>query len=141
MPNIVLTNILQQLESLTSNEKKILAEHLTSLNSDENQSVIIRSRLKIIQANKAEILQLSSRYGASNIRYFTLEEFSKDEVNFLVDLEENRSLFDLGGLLMDLRELLGFDVVVFTKTTLKDDYQEQVLQNAIQLERSPSPQI
>ena len=35
------------------------------------------------------------------------EADSKSDINLLVDLEPGRSLFDLGGLLMNLQDLLG----------------------------------
>ncbi len=34
---------------------------------------------------------------------------------------------------MDLRELLGFEVFVFTQETIKDNYRDEILQNAIAL--------
>jgi predicted nucleotidyltransferase len=137
MANSTLNTIIQQIENLTSNEQIFLAHYLDDLAHSPSQSPIIRSRFKIIQSQRTEILKLASIYGASNVKIFSLEQ-SKDDthnhkINFLVDLEEDRSLFDLGGLLMDIRELLGFEVVVFTQTTLKDDYRDQVLQNAIVL--------
>lgn len=36
------------------------------------------------------------------------------DIDFLVDLEPGRSLFDLGGLLMDLQDLLGLKVDIGT---------------------------
>ncbi len=40
------------------------------------------------------------------------------DADFLVDLEPGRSLFDLGGLLMNLQDLLGRDVGVVTEPAL-----------------------
>jgi len=54
-------------------------------------------------------------------------------VDFLVDMEPGRSLFDLGGLLMELRELLGHDVDVVTERGLKPRIRERVLKEAIPL--------
>lgn len=42
------------------------------------------------------------------------------EVIFIVDLVKNRSLFNLGGLLESLWELLGFEVVVFIELMIKE---------------------
>ncbi len=42
------------------------------------------------------------------------------DVDFLVSLDEGRSLLDLGGLLMDLRDALGCDVDVVTDTGLRE---------------------
>jgi predicted nucleotidyltransferase len=41
------------------------------------------------------------------------------DVDFLVQLDEQRGLFDLGGLLMDLQDLLGCDVDVTTEAGLR----------------------
>ena len=51
MSHSVLTNILEQLASLSLDEKRILSNHLASL-SELNKSVINRSRLKVIESKK-----------------------------------------------------------------------------------------
>ena len=128
MSHSVLTNILEQLDSLSLDEKRILSNHLGSL-SELNQSVINRSRLKVIESKKIDILDVANDYSASNIRYVIEDE----EVIFIVDLAKNRSLFDLGGLLESLRELLGFEVVVFTESMIKEQYRESIMNNSIKL--------
>ncbi len=52
------------------------------------------------------------------------------DVDFLVDLEEGRSLFDLGGLLMDLQELLHRKVDVVTKNALHWYIRDRILKEA-----------
>lgn len=128
MSHSVLTNILEQLDSLSLDEKRILSNHLGSL-SELNKSVINRSRLKVIESKKIDILDVANDYSASNIRYVIEDE----EVIFIVDLAKNRSLFDLGGLLESLRELLGFEVVVFTESMIKEQYRESIMNNSIKL--------
>jgi hypothetical protein len=98
MSHSVLTNILEQLDSLSLDEKRILSNHLGSL-SELNKSVINRSRLKVIESKKRDILDVANDYSASNIRYVREDK----EVIFIVDLAKNRSLFNLGGLLESLR--------------------------------------
>ncbi|MDE5083852.1 MAG: hypothetical protein O4859_22530 [Trichodesmium sp. St18_bin1] len=128
MSHSVLTNILEQLDSLSLDEKIILSNHLGSL-SELNQSVINRGRLKVIESKKIDILDVANDYSASNIRYVIEDE----EVIFIVDLAKNRSLFDLAGLLESLRELLGFEVVVFTESMIKEQYRESIMNNSIKL--------
>lgn len=128
MSHSVLTNILEQLDSLSLDEKRILSNHLGSL-SELNKSVINRSRLKVIESKKIDILDVANDYSASNIRYVIEDE----EVIFIVDLAKNRSLFDLAGLLESLRELLGFEVVVFTESMIKEQYRESIINNSIKL--------
>ena len=55
------------------------------------------------------------------------------DVDFLVDLEMGRSLLDLGGLLMDLQELLGYRVDVVTEKGLRQRIRDRVLQEAVAL--------
>ena len=128
MSHSVLTNILEQLDSLSLDEKRILSNHLGSL-SELNQSVINRSRLKVIESKKIDILDVANDYSASNIRYVIEDE----EVIFIVDLAKNRSFFNLGGLLESLRELLGFEVVVFTESMIKEQYRQSIINNSIKL--------
>ena len=128
MSDSVLTNILEQLDSLSLDEKRILSNHLGSL-SELNQSVINRSRLKVIESKKIDILEIANNYSALNIRYVMEDK----EVIFIVDLAKKRGLFDLGGLLESLRELLGFEVAVFTESMIKEQYQESIINNSIKL--------
>ena len=127
MSHSILTNILEQLNFLSLDERKILSNHLASLN--EENPVINRSKLKVIGSKKIDILQVTNNYGASNVRYFIEDR----EVIFIVDLDKNKSLFDMGGLLVSLRELLGFDVVVFTESMIKEQYQESIVNHAVKL--------
>jgi hypothetical protein len=48
-------------------------------------------------------------------------------------MEEGRSLFDMGGLLMDLAELLGRKVDVATPDMLKQRIRQRVLDEAVPL--------
>lgn len=84
--------------------------------------------------HKEQILTLAARYGASNIRVFgsvangTADKNS--DVDFLVELEADRSLFDLGGLLMDLQSLLHRKVDVVTEKGLHWYVRDKVLKEA-----------
>lgn len=87
-----------------------------------------------VSNRRSEILLIAQRYGASNIRVFgsiargTADDAS--DVDFLVDLEKDRSLLDLGGLLMELQNLLGKRVDVVTEKGLKPRIRERVLSEA-----------
>ena len=56
------------------------------------------------------IKRLASSYGASNVRVFGScargDRSPSSDIDFLVNLEPDRTLMDLGGLLMELQELL-----------------------------------
>jgi predicted nucleotidyltransferase len=91
----------------------------------------------LLQEKREAILQLAAKYGARNVRVFgSVARHEADEhsdIDFLVDMESGRSLLDLGGLLMDLRELLGRDVDIVTERGLKSRIRERVLQEAVTL--------
>ena len=61
------------------------------------------------------------------------EVMPDSDVDFLVDMEPGRSLLDLGGLLMDLQELLGRRVDVVTEQGLRSRVRERVLREAMPL--------
>jgi uncharacterized protein len=89
---------------------------------------------KLLREKRKEILRIAARRGAYNVRIFGSavrgETSSDSDVDFLVDMEPDRSLFDLGGLLMDLQGLLGREVDVVTEKGLHWYIRDQVLAEA-----------
>lgn len=65
----------------------------------------------ILGEQRAQVLDLAQRYGAFNIRVFGSvargEAISASDVDFLISLPADRSVFDLVGLWLELTELLG----------------------------------
>ena len=55
------------------------------------------------------------------------------DIDFLVDLDAERGPLDLGGLLMDLRDLLGHNVDVTTEAGLRPRVAQRLLADAIDL--------
>jgi hypothetical protein len=90
-----------------------------------------------LQAKREAILQLCATYGAHNPRVFGSvargESDAQSDVDFIVDLEPGRSLFDLGGLQYELERLLGRPVDVVTERGLKARIRERVLREAVPL--------
>jgi len=90
--------------------------------------------MEIIGEQREQILALAAKYGASNVRVFgsvvrgTADKDS--DIDFLVDLEEGRSLFDLGGMLMDLQDLLQRGVDVVTEKGLHWYIRDKILKEA-----------
>jgi predicted nucleotidyltransferase len=87
-----------------------------------------------VLAKKKDILNIAAKHGARNIRIFGSvargEARLDSDVDFLVDMEPGRTLFDMGGLLMDLRDLLGLEVDVVTEQGLKPRIRDRVLKEA-----------
>jgi len=89
---------------------------------------------ELIGDRKDQILAIAAKYGAFNVRIFgSVAQGTADEtsdVDFLVDLEKGRSLFDLGGLLMDLQGLLQRKVDVLTENGLHWYIKDRILKEA-----------
>jgi hypothetical protein len=93
--------------------------------------------LQLLQARRNEILDVAARYGASNVRIFGSvvrgEDRVDSDIDFLIDLEPGRTLFDLGGLYADLQDLLGHKVDVVTENGISKYIRRQILEEAIAL--------
>jgi len=92
---------------------------------------------ELLGGKRDQILRVAARHGARHVRVFGSvargEADESSDIDFLVELEPGRTLFDLGGLLMDLRDLLGRDVDVVTERGLKTRIRTRVLQEAVAL--------
>jgi predicted nucleotidyltransferase len=82
-----------------------------------------------------EILALAARYGAKDLRLFGSvargDAVEGSDVDFLVRFEPGRSLLDQGGLVMDLRELLGVKVDVVSDGALSGRFGQTVRKEAV----------
>ena len=92
---------------------------------------------RLVQEKREDILQVAARRGATNVRIFGSvargEDDERSDIDFLVDMEPGRSIFDLGGLLMELQDLLGHQVDVVTERGLRARIKEEVLREAVPL--------
>jgi len=92
---------------------------------------------QLLGEKRSEILRICARYGARNIRIFGSvargEDDERSDIDFVVELEPGRSLFDLGGLQYELERLLGRRVDVVTERGLKERFRERVLREAVPL--------
>ena len=92
---------------------------------------------RLLGEKRDEIMQIAAKHGAHNVRVFgsvargDLHEDS--DLDVLVDLEPERSLFDLGGLGVDLQDLLGCKVDVVTEPGLRSRIRDRVLREAVPL--------
>jgi hypothetical protein len=84
-----------------------------------------------------EILRIAALRGARNVRVFGSvargDNDARSDIDFLVDLEPDRSLFDLSGLLLDLEAVLHSQVDVVTERGLRSRVRDRVLQEAVPL--------
>jgi uncharacterized protein len=93
--------------------------------------------LAALLARREEIRRLAERYHTSNVRVFgsvaRQQNTNVSDVDILVTPQQGCSLFDLGGLLEDLQDLLGCKVDLVTEDGLKTHLRDQVLQEAVPL--------
>ncbi len=91
----------------------------------------------LLKEKREDILQIAAKHGARNVRVFGSvvrgEARPDSDVDFLVDMEPGRTLLDMGGLLMELRDALGQEVDVVTERGLKTRIRERVLKEAMPL--------
>jgi predicted nucleotidyltransferase len=92
---------------------------------------------ELLKDKREAILEVAAKHGARNVRVFGSvargEADEQSDIDFLVDMEPGRSLLDLGGLLVDLQDLLGQNVDVVTERGLKPRIRERVLHEAVAL--------
>jgi uncharacterized protein len=90
---------------------------------------------QLLEEKRGEILRIAAEHGARDVRVFGSvargEADRQSDIDFLVELEAGRSLFDLGGLQTELESLLGRRVDVVTARGLKARIRERVLREAV----------
>jgi predicted nucleotidyltransferase len=91
--------------------------------------------LEILQSEmRSAILDLARIHGATNVRIFgsvaRREDGPGSDIDFLVDLEPGRNIFDLGALLVDLRDLLHSPVDLVESSCLHPVIRDRVLAEA-----------
>jgi len=91
---------------------------------------------ELIAKHRDAILALAAKHGATNVRIFGSvargEDDESSDVDVLVKMEEDRSLLDMGELLMDLRDLLGCKVDVISEhKDMRPRFRENVLRDAV----------
>jgi predicted nucleotidyltransferase len=92
---------------------------------------------EFIQRKRGAILEIARRYGVFDVRIFGSvargDATESSDLDLLVRFEPGRSLFDHGGLLMDLRDLLGVDVDVVSEGALQGRFGQNVRNEAVLL--------
>ncbi len=90
-----------------------------------------------IRQKRDAILQIAARYGAHDIRVFGSvargDATEASDLDLIVRFDPGRSLLDHGGLIMDLRDLLGMKVDVIDEEGMRDRFRNHVMKEAIPL--------
>lgn len=92
---------------------------------------------ELLATERNSILRLAELHGARNVRVFGSvargDATRESDVDFLVDMEEGRSLLDLVGLWQDLQDLLGMQVDVISEGGISPYLRAKILAEAVTL--------
>lgn len=95
------------------------------------------STLEALRARSTEIKRLAHVHGARNIRVFgsvvRAEDTSESDIDFLIDMEESRSLLDLIAFKQDLEAMLNRPADVLTEGGISPYLRERILDEAVAL--------
>ena len=83
------------------------------------------------------ILPAFRKYGVTHASVFGSfvrgEQTSRSDVDFLVEFEPGRSLLDLSGLRLELKDLLGREGDVVTRNALHPRLKDRILREQVQI--------
>ena len=89
---------------------------------------------KLLVAKRDAVLAVAAKYGARNVRVFGSvargDSGAASDLDLLVKMDEGRSLLDLSGLVVDLRELLDIKVDVVSEDGLYWLLRRRILKEA-----------
>ena len=92
---------------------------------------------ELVRLKREQILEAAKEHGACRIRVFgsvaRRQDDDSSDIDFLVDMEPGRSLLDLGGLQVNLEQLLNTKVDVVTERGLNDRIRSRVISEALPL--------
>jgi predicted nucleotidyltransferase len=92
---------------------------------------------QLLQTKRKKILQIAARHGARKVRVFGSvargEARRRSDIDFLVEMDEGRSLLDHAALILDLERLLKRPVDVASERGLRPPVRKEVLKDAIAL--------
>ena len=92
---------------------------------------------EIVNSKRDEILRLAAKHGAFNVRVFGSvargDATENSDVDFIVELEEGRSLIDHVQLKLDLEDLLGRRVDLVEPDGIHWYIKDRVLKEAVEL--------
>ena len=92
---------------------------------------------KLLKENREEILRIATKHGASNVRIFGSvarnQASETSDIDFLIHLEDGRSLLDLIRFDDDLQALLKCKIDVISDGALDPQKDENIFAEAIAL--------
>jgi uncharacterized protein len=93
--------------------------------------------LEDLRQRRDEIIALMHKHGASNVRVVGSvargDAGPDSDVDLLISFPPNRSVFDLVGLWLDIKELLGYEISLIPDSTSNEQFLQSVLEDAVAL--------
>ena len=90
-----------------------------------------------LRKQRRDIVRLAEAHGAASVRVFGSvargDATEASDVDFLVNMAADRSILDLGALLVDVQQLLGRPVDVSTERGLRARIRDHVLGETVPL--------
>jgi uncharacterized protein len=84
--------------------------------------------------HRARIRQIALSHRVKDIRVFGSalrgEDIEGSDLDLLVEPTSDTTLFDIGAIRFELKQLLGLDIDVLTPNSLPDKYRDRVLKEA-----------
>ncbi len=92
---------------------------------------------ELLRRKRKEILAIAFRHGAKEVRVFGSvvrgEDDETSDLDLLVSMESDRSLYDLIGLQQDIEQLVGRKTDVITDKSINRYLKESILKEAVAL--------
>ena len=92
---------------------------------------------ELVRVRREDILRIAAQYGAHNVRVFGSvargDAAEESDIDLLVEMEQGRSLMDMGGMISDLEVLLGRRIDVAEPDTLHWFVRDRILREAVPL--------
>ena len=96
-----------------------------------------KSLLEQVRLHREEILASAQKNGARNVRIFgsvaRREDTLESDIDLLVEMEPQRSLFDLVGFSQEVEEILGVKADVVSEKGLNPHLEKAILLQAVYL--------
>jgi uncharacterized protein len=91
----------------------------------------------MLEKKREAILEIARKYGAHDVRIFGSvargDATEESDLDLIVRFDEGRTLFDHGGLVMDLRDLLGVKVDVVSEGGIRGRWRDYLMNEALPL--------
>ncbi len=86
---------------------------------------------------RKDISKIASLHGAKNIKVFGSvvrgEQNQNSDIDFVVEMEKERTILNRIALMQDLKKLLGQEVDVVTYKSLREKIKHEIFKDAVEL--------